>query len=79
MSTFAFDKEKYMRIVKSEGVPAALTRLQADTMAWEHQAFEGKAGYDPVMWEELHKVREFSRALWELALRMEPSPAKPLS
>jgi hypothetical protein len=71
MSTFKFDKEKYLDLVKAEGVPAALSALHHDTIEWEFQAFEGDRGYQPKMWAELQDVREFSRELWEIALRKE--------
>jgi hypothetical protein len=71
MPSFSFDKEKYIRIVKSEGISAALTILHKDIYNWEYQSFEGDKGYQPQMWKDLHGVREFSRELWELSLRSE--------
>jgi hypothetical protein len=68
MPTFQFDKEKYIRLLKSEGISVALTQLHKDTTHWETYAFEGPKGYQPDMWAELHKVRDFSRELWEIAL-----------
>jgi hypothetical protein len=69
MSTsFHFDKEKYLRILKSEGITAALTTLHKDTTGWEYQSFEGEKGYQPEMWEALNQVREFSRELWDLSI-----------
>lgn len=65
----SFDRDKYIRILKSEGVNAALTALHRDTTEFEHTAFEGEKGYQPEMWSELHDVRDFSRELWEMALR----------
>ena len=69
MSPFNFNKDKYIEIAKSEGVPAALTQLQKDTIAWEIEAFEGTKGYLPEMWKSLSDVRTFSRELWQLALK----------
>ena len=65
---FIFDQEKYLQIVKAEGVEAALTELHRETNLWEIEAFEGTAGWRPEMWERLHAVRDFSRKLWEMAL-----------
>ena len=76
MSNFRFSKEKYLEIANSQGISKALTQLQKDTIRWEHQAFEGKAGYLPEMWKELHAVREFSRELWELSLRSPNNESK---
>jgi len=72
MPTLSFDKEKYTRIAKSEGVSAALTQLHKDTIQWEHQAFEGEGGFAPKMWEALHEVRNFARELWALDLKSSP-------
>lgn len=66
---FNFDKEKYIRLMRSKGISAALTALHEDTTQWEYQAFEGEKGYDPELWEKLNEVRTFSRELWELALQ----------
>lgn len=68
MSTLKFNKEKYLEIVKLEGISKALTQLQKDTMAWEYEAFEGPKGYQPQMIEELEAVRTFARELWDLDL-----------
>jgi hypothetical protein len=67
-SEFKIDREKYLRIAQSEGVSAALTRLHKDVEVWEHEAFEGKQGWQPAMWQELENVRAFSRELWDLTL-----------
>ena len=64
-----FDREKYLQIAKSQGIAAALTQLQTDTVNWEYEAFEGEKGYQPKEWEALMTVREFARELWELDLR----------
>jgi hypothetical protein len=71
MPAFKFEKEKYVQLMKSQGISSTLTQLQKDTSEWEYQAFEGEKGYQPEMWNELQKVREFSRELWDLALQNE--------
>jgi hypothetical protein len=71
MSSFSFDREKYLQILNTEGISAALTTLHKDTIGWEYQSFEGEKGYQPQMWEKLNEVREFSRQLWEIALQNE--------
>ena len=58
------DREKYIKILKSQGLSAALTALHRDTEKLEFEAFEGKAGYQPELVEYLEGVREFSRDLW---------------
>jgi hypothetical protein len=69
MAIQEFNKEKYLTIAKAQGVAAALTQLQKDTIQWEFDAFEGEKGYDPKQWAALVRVREFSRELWEMDLR----------
>jgi hypothetical protein len=66
MSTtpFVFDKEKYIRMMKAEGISVALTQLHKDTIRWEHQAFEGEEGYHPQMWADLHAVRDSGRFVY---------------
>jgi hypothetical protein len=62
------DREKYLRVLRSEGVNAALTLLHLDTEKWELETFEGEKGYQPEMWNDLEQVRNFSRELWAIAL-----------
>ena len=66
---FKLDKEKYIQMARTEGLNAALTRLQRDTELWEWDTFEGEAGWKPDQWEALREVRSFSRELWELGLK----------
>lgn len=73
-----FDREKYLAIVRSQGVEAALTQLHRDTTQWEVEAFEGPKGWQPDLWKKLQDVRDFSRELWELALE-NPSVEKKVS
>ena len=63
-----FDREKYIRIMRSEGVNAALTALHLDTERLELETFEGEKGYQPEMWNDLNQIRDFSRELWKIAL-----------
>jgi hypothetical protein len=64
-----FDRDKYIRILRSEGLNAALTRLHLDTERLELETFEGEKGYQPDMWNDLDQVRGFSRELWQIALQ----------
>jgi hypothetical protein len=68
MRKFDFNKDKYIRMAKTEGVHTALTRLHQDLNQWEFIAFEGDEGYSPDTWEALKEVRKFSTELWEIAL-----------
>ena len=68
MPSINFNKEKYVRILKSSGVDTALTILHQDIRNWEYEAFEGEKGYQPEIIEELDHVRNFSRELWQIAL-----------
>jgi hypothetical protein len=72
MSSFHFDKEKYLLILNSEGASAALTNLQSDIIQWEYEAFEGEKGYQPEMWQELETARSFAREIWDIALNSKP-------
>lgn len=79
MSTFQFDKEKYLQIMKKEGIAAALSQLHKDTTRWEFLSFEGTDGWNPEMWRNLDKVRAFQRELWEIALNQsEPANKEPI-
>jgi hypothetical protein len=64
-----FDREKYLRILNSDGPNSALTALHADIENWEQETFEGEKGYQPEMWNDLTQARAFSRELWEAALK----------
>lgn len=67
-----FDREKYIRMMRSEGVNAALTALHLDTERLELETFEGEKGYQPEMWNDLNQIRDFSRELWKIALEEGP-------
>jgi hypothetical protein len=58
------DKEKYLQIMKSQGLSAALTTLHNDTNVLEIESFEGQKGWQPELYEYLKEVRDFSRDLW---------------
>ena len=62
------DREKYLKILKAQGLSAALTALHRDTEKLEFEAFEGRDGYQPAMVEYLEGVREFSRDLWRTSV-----------
>lgn len=68
-STFHLDREKYVSIMRAEGVQAALTALHQDTNRWEIETFEGEKGYQPQMFQDLIEVRRFSRELWDISLK----------
>lgn len=68
-----FDREKYIGIMRSQGVNAALTVLHEDVEKWEVDTFEGVEGYQSEMWNDLLEIREFSRELWQLALKPQRS------
>jgi len=70
-----FDREPYIQLLKEKGYSTALSTLQNDLSTWETETFEGPNGYQPQYWEELRKVREFSREIWDMSTMSE----KPLS
>jgi hypothetical protein len=65
---FKIDRDKYIDILKAQGVNAAVTALHNDVAAWEYESFEGPKGWQPGMWRELEEIRVFSRELWDLGL-----------
>lgn len=64
-----FDRQKYLRMIQTQGINAALTALHADIESWEQETFEGEKGYQPELWKDLGEARAFSRELWETALK----------
>jgi hypothetical protein len=58
------DRDKYFRILKAEGINAALTALHKDKELCEFETFEGSEGYQRAMWDYLAEVRQLSRELW---------------
>ncbi len=62
------DREKYLQIARTHGAQVALTELHRDIERWEFESFEGEKGYQPQMIDDLEKVREFSREIWQTAL-----------
>lgn len=63
---YELDKEKYLKILKTEGLPAAITALHEEMDRMEIESFEGPQGYQPEYWESIKKFREFSCELWTL-------------
>lgn len=62
------DRAKYLEILKTEGLPAALTALHRDGEVLEFETFEGDGGYKPDHYAFLEEVRTFSRELWRVSL-----------
>ncbi len=67
------DREKYIQIMRTQGLSAAITTLHQDTEGWEFRTFEGESGFQPEMWKDLEEVRNFSRELWNMAMNEAPS------
>ena len=63
-----FERQKYLQILETQGVNAALTALHRDTERLEYDSFEGEQGYQPQKFEDINSVRDFARELWERAL-----------
>lgn len=68
-----FQREKYLAVLESEGLSAALTCLHRDIEEIEFQAFDGTEGWKPELFEKLKSIRELSRELWNIQLH---SPEK---
>jgi hypothetical protein len=66
------DRAKYIEIVNSEGLSAALTALHRDSERMEFETFEGRDGFNPQLFEYLEEVRAFSRELWRVSLGEQP-------
>ncbi len=62
----ALSQEKYYQILNSDGLSAALTAIHEDLKELEFECFEGPKGYQPDLYEEIKKLREFSRNLWNI-------------
>lgn len=67
------DRPKYIEILKSEGLSAALTTLHRDCERMEFETFEGRDGYRADLYTYLEEVRSFSRELWRVSLGETPS------
>ena len=68
---FQLNKDKYIRILKAEGINTALTALHKDTERGELDSFEGGDGWKSAQWDKLAEARIFSRELWERYLKGE--------
>jgi len=66
------DRAKYLEILKSQGLSAALTALHRDGETMEFETFEGPGGYKPEMYSVLEEIRTFSRELWRVSLGETP-------
>lgn len=62
------ERAKYLDILHSEGLPAALTALHRDAERLEFETFEGPGGFKPELYAYLEEVRAFSRELWRVSL-----------
>lgn len=66
------DRQKYVNILKDEGLPSAITALHHDKEKMEQVTFEGNEGYQRRYWEHLEQYRQFSRELWALTYTDNP-------
>ncbi len=72
-SSTPLDRAKYLEILKSEGLSAALTALHRDAERIEFETFEGQGGFRPDLYAHLEEVRLFSRSLWRASLGETPT------
>ena len=63
-----FTKEKYLELVKTDGLQNAVNQLHHDLWQLEQNCFDSPEGYQPELWEQLNELRLFSRELWDLKL-----------
>jgi hypothetical protein len=74
MSEIKLDRAKYIEILNSEGLSAALTALHRESERMEFETFEGRDGFKPQLFKYLDEVRAFSRELWRVSLGETPQP-----
>ena len=60
------DREKYLKIARTEGLDKALTALHHEMISIEWDSFEGIEGYKPEQWEGITAWRDFSEELWSM-------------
>ncbi|MEN9723368.1 MAG: hypothetical protein RJB38_1354 [Pseudomonadota bacterium] len=63
-----FDRQKYLDILRAQGLATALTALHRDIEQLEYETFEGLEGWKPELFEKLKAIRDFSRELWDVQL-----------
>jgi hypothetical protein len=63
-----FQKEKYLELVKTQGLQNAVNQLHHDLWEIEKECFETPEGFQPEMWKKLNELRLFSRELWDMKL-----------
>lgn len=59
------NQEKYLAILKAQGVDAAVSELHRDMWALEDATFEGVEGFQEKLWNVLTEYRKFSSELWD--------------
>jgi hypothetical protein len=59
------DRDKYLSILKAEGLSTAITSLHHDLWELEKECFEGRDGWKPELYEDIKKFRAFSIELWD--------------
>ena len=67
----ALDKQKYLQILETLGLAAALTTLHRDRDALEFETFEGREGWNRENWAEMIDINQFSRELWDRASELD--------
>ena len=64
-----FTKEKYLELVKTEGLQGAVNRLHQDLWTLEQECFDTPEGFQSDIWKQLNELRLFSRELWDMKLK----------
>jgi len=67
--SLVFERDKYLQIVKTQGLTTAVSTLHHDLWETEYRCFESQTGYDPVIWKQLNEMRQFSRELWDMKFK----------
>ncbi len=67
IQSIPFDREKYLEILRTSGLHAAITALHLDVEQWDHEAFAEGKGFQEQVWTDLKLIRNFSRDLGNTA------------
>jgi hypothetical protein len=65
MSQHELNRDKYLKIYRSEGLHSAITALHEEMRQIEFETFEGPDGYQPELFKKLEEFRRFSTELWD--------------
>lgn len=71
---FVFSRDKYIQVLESQGLHAAITALHDDLRELEQECFETPEGYNAALYDTMRLMRSFSTELWDLGGRPGSTP-----